>query len=192
VTTLPYDTKKLITDAEGNPVPQYWSLASNDYEVAQGTYGASRTLLYDINGNPLLTVTNPGVVKISDGTDQLVINSDGSINAQLSASNVRDNQAIPTRQAGTTSLINNVVTVGATQTELKAGASPLSGRTQLILYPPAAGIIYWGATGVTAANGAPLAAGSSPLVLSFDPLTPLSIYAINDGTNRDVKVVEAK
>lgn len=120
--------------------------------------------------------------------------ADGTVQDEmvLTGSNVKDNQAIPTRQAGTTSLANGVVTVGVAQTELKVGASPLAGRTQLIVYPPAAGTIYWGATGVTAANGAPLAAGAAPIAFSLDPLTPLSIFAINDGTNRDVKVVEAK
>lgn len=35
--------------------------------------------VYDANGAAFLTAANPGVTKITDGTDQLVVNIDGSI-----------------------------------------------------------------------------------------------------------------
>lgn len=133
----------------------------------------------------------PGyIIQYFDKTknDYVEVATDQPLPLQLTGSNV----TLTTRQEGTTNLLNGAVTVGSTQTELKVNASPLAGRTQMIVYPPNAGVIYWGATGVTAANGAPLAAGSQPITFTFDPKNPLSIFAINDGTNRDVKVVEAK
>lgn len=110
----------------------------------------------------------------------------------VTGSAVTDAQAIPTRQAGTTNLATNAAIITAAQVELKAAATALVGRTQLILYPPDAGTIYWGPSGVTSATGAPLASTGQPVAFSLDPNTPLSLYAVNDGTNRTVKVVEAK
>jgi hypothetical protein len=47
-----------------SPVPQYWNATALAYEKVQGANGAIRTLLYDANGNPLLTAANPGKVDI--------------------------------------------------------------------------------------------------------------------------------
>ena len=80
-----------------------------------------------------------------------------------------------------------------TEAELKAGATSLPGRYRMIVYPPAAGTIYWGATGVTSADGAPLASTDDPVVFTFDgSATAVPIYAVSDGTERAVRVVEAK
>ena len=46
------------------PVPQYWNNTLGSYEKIQGANGAMRIILYDTNGNPLLTTTNPGKVDI--------------------------------------------------------------------------------------------------------------------------------
>lgn len=62
---MSYDTKQLVTESAGKPVPQYYNSVSDQYEVLQGANGASRVLLYDVSGNPLLTAANPGVVCIS-------------------------------------------------------------------------------------------------------------------------------
>ena len=79
-----------------------------------------------------------------------------------------------------------------TVTELKAGASRLSGRYRMIVYPPSAGTIYWGPTDVTSADGAPLTSTDDPVVFTFDAATAVPIYAVSDGTLRAVRVVEAK
>lgn len=92
----------------------------------------------------------------------------------------------------TTDFRTGAVTVGNTAIELKAGASTMAGRRQLIIYPPSAGRIYWGTATVTAANGAPLNAGDPPLVFDFSPDVAVKVYAVNDGTNREVRVVESK
>lgn len=98
---MAYNTKNIARDAGNIPVPQYYNPIADEYEVIQGANGASRVFLYDPNGNPLLTSANPGVVKISDGTDQLAINSDGSINAQLTGSNALKGAVQNVATAGT-------------------------------------------------------------------------------------------
>lgn len=87
---------------------------------------------------------------------------------------------------------NGAVTVTGAQIELKAGVSAMPQRWQLIVYPPDAGTIYWGKSGVTSATGAPLSAGDAPLTFDMFPDTMLNIYAVSDGTNRIVRVVESK
>lgn len=96
------------------------------------------------------------------------------------------------RQAGVTDFKVNSVTVLSTAVELKADVATMSGRYQMIVYPPTAGTIYWGKSDVSIATGAPLNAGDAPLSFDFFPTISLPIYAVSDGTNRTVKVVEAK
>ncbi|MGM0882593.1 MAG: hypothetical protein ACQEXQ_16320 [Bacillota bacterium] len=80
------------------------------------------------------------------------------------------------------------ITVTGAATELTAA---LANRNKLIVYPPSVGTIYWGTSGVTAANGAPLSAGDLPVEFSFAN-TALKVYAVSDGTNRSVRVVDSK
>jgi len=58
---MPFNTRRIKTDADGRPVPQYFNPAADDYEVLQGEAGASR----HIASGPLakaatLTVTMAG------------------------------------------------------------------------------------------------------------------------------------
>lgn len=84
----------------------------------------------------------------------------------------------------------NAVTVTAAAVELKAGATTMAGRKQLIVYPPDAGTIYWGNSGVTAATGAPLKAGDLPIEFNVSEI--VKVFSVNDGTDRSVRVVESK
>lgn len=93
---------------------------------------------------------------------------------------------------GVRDFVNGAVNVLSTQVELKAGITALHQRWQMIVYPPSVGTIYWGKSGVTDATGAPLSAGDNPLTFDMYPDTMVPIYAVNDGTNRDVRVVEAR
>jgi hypothetical protein len=110
----------------------------------------------------------------------------------LTGATIPDIQAIPTRNAGITGFATASVTVQSTAKKLFTEASEMVGRKQLIIYPPSVGIIYWGTSTVTAGTGIPLTVGDAPLSFDFDPNSPLSIWVINDGTDRDIKVVESK
>lgn len=130
---MAYSDKKLLTDAAGHFVPQYWDETAQDYK-------------------PLTDPTK--------------------VYAQGSLSDFR-----------TTSM-----NITSTPVELTAG---LTGRTQLICYPPDTGTIYWGQYGVTSGNGAPLKAGDAPVEFSFADTT-LKIYAVSDGTDHTIRLVESK
>jgi len=83
------------------------------------------------------------------------------------------------------------VTSAITAVELTTGL--MTDKTQLIIYPPVAGLIYWGSTETDlATNGAPLSAGDTPLEFNFAIAGGFPIYAVNDGTSRNVRVVESK
>lgn len=75
--------------------------------------------------------------------------------------------------------------------ELTTGLLP--DKTQLVIYPPDAGKIYWGSTATNlATNGLPLNAGDAPIVFDFAVSGGFPIYAVNDGTTRNVRVGESK
>jgi len=87
-------------------------------------------------------------------------------------------------------LVSVGIDVGATATLLTAG---LADRNQLVLYPPVAGLIYFGTTDTNlATNGLPLVAGDAPVIFNFDTSGGFSVYAVSDGTIRNVRVGESK
>ncbi|MBW2672573.1 MAG: hypothetical protein JRD89_04040 [Deltaproteobacteria bacterium] len=61
---MAYNTVAIKKDVNQKPIPQYYNPSSDSYEPLEGRNGASRVLLYDANGNPLLTAVNPGNVKV--------------------------------------------------------------------------------------------------------------------------------
>jgi hypothetical protein len=91
-------------------------------------------------------------------------------------------------QSTTTAFQTGAVTVTSTPTKLSVG---LTDRNQVILYPPDVGSIYWGTSTVTQSTGAPLKAGDSPMEFDFKDTT-LNIWAVSDGTDRTIRIVESK
>jgi hypothetical protein len=77
-------------------------------------------------------------------------------------------------------------------TELKAGVARMNGRNQIIFSPPSIGAIYWGDSGVTPTTGVPLVSGGDPLILTLNPDADVRIFAVSDGTDRDIRIVEFK
>ncbi|WEG14160.1 hypothetical protein PU629_07285 [Pullulanibacillus sp. KACC 23026] len=126
---------------------------------------------YGVNNTALITMANPG-----------------------------DGSPIDPRSApGLKGLATGSVTVGSSPVELRAGTAQLSGRRQMIVYPPDSGTIYWGNANVTIDNGAPLVGGKTadganindPIIFDFDPSYPYSVYAITDGSSSvSVRVAE--
>ena len=53
---MAYNTKPIKKDLDGKPIPQYFNPVTDEYEELRGTGGASSTILYDNNGNPVLIV----------------------------------------------------------------------------------------------------------------------------------------
>lgn len=48
---MAYNTVAIKKDVDGKPIPQYYNAITNQYEDLQGLQGASKTILYDENGN---------------------------------------------------------------------------------------------------------------------------------------------
>ncbi|QYJ63556.1 hypothetical protein [Bacillus velezensis] len=92
-------------------------------------------------------------------------------------------------QAGFSSFKTDKFTVTSTAQKVTAG---ITDRTALTIYPPAEGTIYIGNSTVTADTGIPLTAGDKPFSVPVAAGKTLYVYVINDGTDRDVKVFEAK
>ena len=63
---MAYNTKPILKDVDGKPVPQYFNPIDDQYEELRGTAGASRTILYDSNGNPVSVVNNKIAVRASE------------------------------------------------------------------------------------------------------------------------------
>jgi len=107
----------------------------------------------------------------------LVVNKDAGVSISGSLANIES--------------IGIDVTSATVAVELTTGL--MTDKTQLIIYPPIAGLIYWGSTETDlATNGAPLSAGDTPLEFNFAVAGGFPIYAVNDGTSRNVRVVESK
>nr|PZM87706.1 MAG: hypothetical protein DIU81_08870 [[Clostridium] cellulosi] len=145
---MAYNTKAIKKDVNNHPVPQYYNPAIDDYEPLQGVNGAHRVLLFDTNGNPLLTASNPGNVQI--------VNSFATI------------KAAPVVGAKT------VTTMAA---EIFAGASRKSGRYLMSVFNESSVPVYWGPSSVTTSNGYPLLPGDS-VVFRFDPSVATAIYFV--------------
>ena len=50
---MAYNTKSIVKDVNQKPVPQYYNSDTDNYEVLQGKNGASKTILFDSNGNEI-------------------------------------------------------------------------------------------------------------------------------------------
>ena len=48
---MAFNTKSIVKDLNAKPVPQCYNPATDAYEVLQGTNGANRVMVYDVNGN---------------------------------------------------------------------------------------------------------------------------------------------
>lgn len=84
---MAYNTQAVKRDSQNVPVPQVYNSNSDAYEVLQGANGAMRIMLYDANGNPLLTAANPGVADVTDRAARLLgkITADDSALTQIGA-----------------------------------------------------------------------------------------------------------
>ncbi len=146
-------TQTIVRDANGNPVPQNLDSITNQFNPTKGTSGASWVLLYDSNGHPLLTASNPGYVSVTNGTTTLAVNSDGSLNATLAGSNVTAVKVASYTTVASDTTLHNI------PFNLPSGAQKTPTGRSFIMYNKTdqsltTGAIYLGlsAIGVGAAN----------------------------------------
>lgn len=67
---MAYDTKSIIKDVNGKPVPQYFSVENDKYEVVEGSKGALKVNMIDIYGNEIQSQNL--VDQISSKIDELI------------------------------------------------------------------------------------------------------------------------
>lgn len=113
--------------------------------------------------------------KITDGTDELAVNADGSINATVSATDldIRDlaysTDSVTAHQGGTWSVTTDVTpnivplssAVSVTDTEVALPSSPLTGRKRLMVQNVGSDPIYMGKTGVLVTTGIKVEKGAT-------------------------------
>lgn len=111
-------------------------------------------------------------VAISDGTDTLAINSDGSINVA---------------SASYASLKNIAETVGTSAAAIVDGADELANRRELWLYNNGNRTAYVGESGITTSTGFPLPPGAFLEMLAG---ASMDVYMIADAANQNVRTLQ--
>lgn len=67
---MSYNTKSIIKDVNGKPVPQYWNEETKQYETVDSNNGRLRVIMIDTDGSPIQTQNL--VDQISSKIDELV------------------------------------------------------------------------------------------------------------------------
>ena len=67
---MAYNTKAILRDVNGKPVPQYWNPASQQYEVIESKDGMLRVIMVDSEGREIQTQNL--VDQISAKIDELI------------------------------------------------------------------------------------------------------------------------
>ena len=63
---MAHNTKPILTDVNGKPIPQYFDPLADEYKSLLGQHGAARSVLYGPDGQPIGTAGNPLQVKAHD------------------------------------------------------------------------------------------------------------------------------
>jgi len=66
-----HNTKPILVDVNGRPIPQYFDPLADEYKPLLGAHGAARAILYGPDGQPIGTSGNPLQVKAQDTDDAL-------------------------------------------------------------------------------------------------------------------------
>lgn len=63
---MAYNTKRIKTDVDKKPIPQYYNPVNDEYEALKGDAGAARHVLYGADGNPISTSAGKLAVRASE------------------------------------------------------------------------------------------------------------------------------
>lgn len=77
---MAYNSKSILVDKDGKPIPQYFNTAGDKYESLEGTGGAAKNIICGPDGNPINVASNKLAVRASEVETAL-----GSILAKLSS-----------------------------------------------------------------------------------------------------------
>jgi hypothetical protein len=140
-----------------------------------------------------------GQVKLTDGTDALLVNANGSINIVpvnsagtelFTDANPGSMKLTGSIESITSGPVVGVKTVTAIAAEIFAGASRLASRRRMILKNEDPVLRFRvGPSSVTQQNGFPIEPGAV-IEFQFDPAVAVPIYAISEGASLQVAVME--
>ena len=92
---MAYNTKALKTDTNTDKIPQFFSVAAEDYYALLGTANVGpHYIQFDTSGDELFTSTNPGRVAVENPTGE-------SLDVQVTGSNVVNADVQNVTTAGT-------------------------------------------------------------------------------------------
>jgi hypothetical protein len=83
-------------------------------------------------------------------------------------------------------IANATINVGSSQVEAKCSTTRLTNRKCLVIQNRGAGVIYWGATGLTSSTGMPLEKWQQIVMTVGD----IAVYLIGTSATNDVRIVE--
>ena len=63
---MAYNTKAIMVDKNGQPIPQYFNQLADAYQPLQGEHGAARNILYGADGQPISVVDSKLAVRASE------------------------------------------------------------------------------------------------------------------------------
>lgn len=86
-------------------------------------------------------------------------------------------------------IVTGAKTVTSTAAELFAGSSRLSGRHAMVITNTGNNTVYIGASNVSASNGFPVFPQDT-IRIEFDPQSSVAVFAVSDGPNVEIRVVE--
>jgi len=61
-----HNTRPILVDVNGKPIPQYFDPLADEYKPLLGQHGAARSILYGPDGQPIGTQTNPLDVRVRE------------------------------------------------------------------------------------------------------------------------------
>ena len=67
---MAYNTKSIIKDVNGKPVPQYFNVGADNYEVISSSNGRLRVIMVDSSGNEIQSQSL--VDQITNKIDELI------------------------------------------------------------------------------------------------------------------------
>lgn len=165
-----------------SPVPQYWNPSTEAFEDVLGAHGAPRSILYGPNGQPI-SQSNPLEVR-ARGLEAELATMRGLLetgDAKVTLTGRVD--------ALRGSFVTGAKTVTSTAAEIFAGSNRLSGRHAMVITNTGNNTVYIGTSTVSASNGFPVFPQDT-IRIEFDPQSSVAVFAVSDGPNVGVRVVE--
>ncbi len=117
---MAHNTKPILVDVNGKPIPQYFDPLADEYKPLLGQHGAARSILYGPDGNPI-SDTNKLPVRASELEDLI-----GALNASA-VTNPANAASVIAALKGLLSVVGKEATLG----QILSALAPLATETTL-------------------------------------------------------------